>query len=42
MTEAKVKTNKDGLIPGTLVSAKDHTRITREKQKAKREAAQKK
>lgn len=42
MSEVKVKTNKDGLVGGALVSAKDHTRITREKQKAKREAAQKK
>lgn len=42
MSEVKAKTNKDGLVGGSLVSAKDHTRIVREKQKAKREAAQKK
>mgnify|MGYP005988824709 CR=1 FL=1 len=39
---AEAKKNKDGLIGGSLVSQKDHDRIVREKQKAKREAAQKK
>lgn len=38
MAEDKVKLNKDGLVPGSMVNPKDHARILREKNKDKAKA----
>lgn len=39
---AEQKLNKDGLVPGSLVSAKDHADVLRKKKQAQREADAKK